>query len=153
MRSKRATATMVAISVGLAVAGTAAPAHAAKPSWAGKPMVERLPVVQSDPPTFRCGARTIRFTSGSVIFQFRELPRGRFLGLIKLRGARASDGTTSYAARGGGLIRGSKDRGTFRVSITFVARGGNVERVNTTVTQTRQGESVVHRGSCMVIGL
>ena len=39
--------------------GTAVPAHAEKPSWAGRPTVERLPVLESDPPTFRCGSRTL----------------------------------------------------------------------------------------------
>ncbi len=59
----------VAVAV-TSLVGTAAPAHAEKPSWADKPMVERLPVVESDPPTFRCGDRTLTFIEGGdVIFQ------------------------------------------------------------------------------------
>ncbi len=149
--SKRVAAITAALAAGALVGGTAAPAHAAKPSWAGKPMVERLPVLASNPPTFQCGDRTIRFTSGEVIFQSRELPGRRFLGLIKLRGARATDGTTTYAARGGGSIRGTQERAKFRVAITFIARGGNVERVNSVFTFTPNGPpSVVNRGSCTV---
>ncbi len=148
--AKGTTVAIAAIAAAGVVAGTAAPAHAAKPSWAGKPMVEKVPVVRSGPPTFQCGDKTIRFTSGTVIFQSRELPGGRFLGLIKLRGARATDGTTSYAARGGGSFRGSEERATFRIAVTFVGAGGNVERVHSTVRLTQKGESVVDRGSCTV---
>ncbi len=148
---KRGAAITAALAAGALVGGTAAPAHAAKPSWAGKPMVERVPVVESGPPTFQCGDRTIRFTSGEVIFQTQELPGGRFLALVKLRGARATDGTTTYAARGGGSFRFTEERGKFHITVTFVARGGNVERVNSVLTFTSDGPpSEVNRGSCTV---
>ncbi len=148
--SKRATAAVLALAAGTFVAGTAAPAHAEKPSWAGKPMVERVPVVDSDPPTFLCGDKTIDFTSGTVIFQVRELPKGGFLGLIKLRGARASDGTTTYAAHGGGMVRSNKAEVRFRITVTFVGPRGEVHRVNSTATMSPNGMSVVDRGTCTV---
>ena len=148
-RSFSASAAAAAVAV-TALVGAAAPAHAEKPSWAGKPMVERLPVVQSGPPVFLCGDRTIRFTGGDVVFQDRELPGDRFLGLIKLRGAVATDGTRTYQARGGGVFRGSETAGTIRLSITFVSADGAVERVRSTFTFTEDRETPVERGTCTV---
>ena len=114
-------------------------------------MVETIPVTESDPPTFLCDGRELVFTGGQVIFRSRALPKDRFLGLIKLRGATASDGETTYRAVGGGRFMGSENEetGTFSVRITFVAkRGGGVERVNSTV-RVRDGEvSAVDRGTC-----
>ena len=133
-----------------ALVGAAAPAHAEKPSWADKPVVERVPVVASDPPTFPCGDRTIVFTGGDVVFQFQELPGERVLGLIKLRGAVATDGTQTYQARGGGVIRGTDDEGTFRLTITFVSTSGAVERVNSTLTFRDDRLTAVDRGTCSV---
>ncbi len=154
--SKRVMATVAVSAVGALIAGTATPAQAAKPEeQPRKPMVERASLLDEDdpPPTFRCGRKTIRFTGGEAIFQTKELPGPRFFGLIKLRNARATDGTTSYAAHGGGSFRGNEESGKFRVSVTFVARGGNVERVNTTVTMTQDGPpAIVNRGTCTVIG-
>ena len=91
--------------------------------------------------------------SGDVIFQERELPGGRFLALAKLRGARATDGTRVYEARGGAMFRGSEDGGTSRISVTFVSAGGAVERVNSRATSRGGQLTVDDRGTCTIADL
>ncbi len=143
----------VGVAAAAVLVGREAPESAEKPGWAGKPEVARVPVVDSGPPSFRCGDRTVEFISGDVVFQSRELPGDRFFELIKLRGARASDGKTEYTARGGASFRGSADRGLFRIAITFRASGGRVERVNSTATFQGDSMSIVNRGTCTVVDL
>jgi len=115
-------------------------------------MVETLPVTEDNPPTFLCDGERLVFTGGTVTIQERALPRDRYLGIIKLRRATASDGETTYRAYGGARFSGTNDEtfGTFSVRVTFVAPGGQVERVNSTFT-FRDGEfSLVERGTCTV---
>ncbi len=151
--SKRVTVPMAALAVGALVGGTATSAHAAKPEQQPrKPMVETVDLAKDkDAPTFQCGEKIIRFTAGEAIFQAKELPGPRFFELVKLRNARATDGTMSYAAHGGGSFRESEEGGSFRIRVTFVGSGGDVERVNSVFTVGEEGESVVDRGSCTVI--
>ena len=140
------------------VGGLTVPAHAKpsessnRPAWAGPPMVETGPVTESDPPTFLCDDRVVVFTGGNVTFRGRELPNDRYLGIITLRGATASDGKTTYRAVGGARFMGTNDEqsGVFSVHITLIGPGGEVERVNST-TRVRNGEmSLAERGSCTV---
>ena len=140
------------------VGGLTAPANAKpsegsqRPEWAGPPRTETVPVTESDPPTFLCDGREVVFTGGKVTIRERALPRDRYLGIIRLRGATASDGDTTYRAVGGARFTGTNDEesGTFTVRITFVAKGGEKERVNSTF-RVRNGEmSLVERGTCTV---